>query len=399
MGKAQIDVENFNRQSPREELFNAISHGLGAVLAIAGLPVLIVWAALHGDAMSVVCATLYGSSLILLYVFSTLYHSITNRSAKKVLQVFDHCSIFILILGTYIPVTLGLIRGALGWTLFGLNAAVAVVGIILNAVSVKKFHKFSLLLYLLAGWSVLPAVKPLLNVMPKPGVMLALVGGLFYTIGVYFYRREDKRYMHLIWHFFVFAGSLTQYFMVLFYCLNAPACGYQPAYCRFITQTELEDWLAGRRSEDNIYPDDELGIYLPDVHASELYLQEEQNDPVSTHSYMRMINSLVEIEIESYDLLFAAFLVLHEYGHWLHFRRCRKASLDYVLWLNRFMAPVESQREVLEMIPNSEPAKEELIAEHMTAYNAMPQELSANKYALKHLPALYKRLLRRTAKK
>ncbi len=218
-----IDVTNFNRQSPREELCNALSHGLGAGLAIAGLPILIVRAATHGDAMSVVCAALYGASLIVLYLFSTLYHAITNRRAKRVLQVFDHCSIFILILGTYIPVTLGLIRGALGWTLFGLNAAVALVGIVLNAVSVKKFHKFSLVLYLLAGWSVLPAVKPLLGVLPWGGFALALLGGVLYTVGVYFYRREDKRFAHLIWHFFVLAGSVAHYFLVLFYCLNLPA--------------------------------------------------------------------------------------------------------------------------------------------------------------------------------
>lgn len=218
-----IDVSNFNRQSPLEEVANAISHGLGTLLAIAGLPVLVVWAAMHGDVLSVVSASLYGSSMILLYLFSTLYHAITNRSGKRVLQVFDHCSIFLLILGTYIPVSLGLIRGWLGWTLFGINAAVAVLGIVLNAVSVRRFHKFSLLLYLVSGWSVMVAIKPLLAVMPPAGFALALAGGLFYTVGVYFYRREDVRFMHFIWHLFVLAGSVCHYFMVLLYCLNAPA--------------------------------------------------------------------------------------------------------------------------------------------------------------------------------
>jgi hemolysin III len=214
------DVSKFNRQSPREEIANAISHGLGTLLAIAGTPVLIVYAALHGDALSVVSASLYGASMILLYLFSTLYHSITNKSGKRVLQVFDHCSIFILILGTYIPVTLGLIRGWLGWTLFGINAAVALIGIVLNAVSVQKFHKFSLLLYLLSGWSVLPAIKPLLSLITPGGFALVLAGGLFYTVGVWFYRREEVRYMHLVWHLFVLAGSICHYFFVLFYCLG-----------------------------------------------------------------------------------------------------------------------------------------------------------------------------------
>ena len=171
--------------------------------------------------------------------------------------------------------------------------------------------------------------------------------------------------------------------------------GYQSAYCQFISQAELEDWLAGSRRAADQYSAVELGIYLPDVYASELYYQEERGNSISTHSYMRMIHDLVEIDIENYDLLFAAFLVLHEYGHWLHFRRCHKSSLDYVVWLNRQLAPVENQREVLDMIPDSEPAKEALVAEHITAYNAMPQELSANKYALKHLAALYNKLLKK----
>lgn len=216
------DIDNFNTQSLTEEIANAISHGLGALLAIAGLPVLVVQAAMHGDAMSVVCASLYGSAMIILYLFSTLYHAITNRSGKRVLQVFDHCSIFLLILGTYIPVSLGLIRGWLGWVLFGINAAVALVGIVLNAVSVRKFHKFSLVLYLLSGWSVVIAFPALFKVLPMSGFVLALAGGLLYTVGVYFYRREDMRFAHLIWHLFVLAGSICFYFMVLLYCLGVP---------------------------------------------------------------------------------------------------------------------------------------------------------------------------------
>lgn len=223
MSMKENNVANFNSQSLPEEIANAISHGLGALLAIAGLPVLVVQAALNGDALSVVSASLYGSSMIILYLFSTLYHAITNRSGKRVLQVFDHCSIFVLILGTYIPVSLGLIRGWLGWLLFGINAAVALVGIVLNAVSVKKFHKFSLVLYLLSGWSVVIAFPTLLKVLPLPGFALALAGGLLYTVGVYFYRREDVRFAHLVWHLFVLAGSVCFYFMVLLYCLGLPA--------------------------------------------------------------------------------------------------------------------------------------------------------------------------------
>lgn len=214
-----VDVAKFNRQSLGEEIANAISHGLGTLLAIGGTPVLIVYAALHGDALSVVSASLYGASMILLYLFSTLYHSITNRAGKRVLQVFDHSSIFLLILGTYIPVTLGLIRGWLGWTLFGINLAVAVLGIVLNSISVRRFHKLSLVLYLVTGWSILPAIKPLLAHVDLLGFCLVLAGGLFYTVGVIFYRNEQVRYMHLVWHLFVLAGSVCHYFFVLFYCL------------------------------------------------------------------------------------------------------------------------------------------------------------------------------------
>ncbi len=213
------DIEKFNRQTPREEIFNALSHGLGTLLAIGGTPVLIVYAAMRGDALSIVSASLYGASMILLYLFSTLYHAITNVHGKRVLQVFDHCSIFVLILGTYIPVTLSLIRGWLGWTLFGINAGLAVLGIVLNAINVRKFHKLSIVLYLLMGWSVLPAIRILIAKVDMLGFGLALIGGLLYTVGVVFYKKEGVQYTHFIWHLFVIAGSACFYFFVLFYCL------------------------------------------------------------------------------------------------------------------------------------------------------------------------------------
>lgn len=175
-------------------------------------------------------------------------------------------------------------------------------------------------------------------------------------------------------------------------------CGreYTSPYCCFISQAELELWL-GERREPPAGAElgaAELGIYLPEIHASEFYFQEERCNYLSTLAYMRMINDLLDFEIDHYELAFAAFALLHEYGHWLHFRRCHKGRLDYVLWLNRYLAPVESQRELLELIPNEEPVKEQLVLEHIDAYNAMPQELSANKYALKHVSALYQKLLR-----
>jgi hypothetical protein len=169
---------------------------------------------------------------------------------------------------------------------------------------------------------------------------------------------------------------------------------YQSAHCCFITQHELENWLAGNLQPEDEFDEQELGIFLPDLYASDFYMQEERNNYISTLSYMRMINDMMEIEIEHYELVFAVFSILHEYGHWLHFRRCHKSNLDYVIWLNRSLAPVEQQREILKMIPDTEPMKEVLVAEHIDSYNAMPQEFSANKYALKHIKSLYMKILK-----
>ena len=169
---------------------------------------------------------------------------------------------------------------------------------------------------------------------------------------------------------------------------------YVPAHCQFISQADLQTWLACGAQPPQSLDQHELGIYLPDVYASDFYFLEQQNNYISTMAYMRMINDLLPLDIERYEMAFAAFVVLHEYGHWLHFRRCHKSSVEYVLWLNRFLAPVEMQREVLDLLPNNEPLKKQLVAEHINAYNAMPQEFSANKYALKHVAKLYAKLLK-----
>lgn len=205
-------------QSMGEEITNAITHGVGALLSIAGLTIAIIYAVLHGDAMSVVCASLYGSGLVLLYIFSTLYHSLTNKRAKYVFQVFDHCSIFLLILCSYIPISLSLLRGALGWVLFGINAFCAVLGIVLNAVNMKKWHKLSLVLYLVMGWSAV-GCYPIFSLISRAGLVFLLGGGALYTLGVVFYKLPQYRYMHSIWHMFVLGGSVLHYFFILFEAL------------------------------------------------------------------------------------------------------------------------------------------------------------------------------------
>lgn len=211
------NIDNFNDQSAAEELFNVLSHGFGAALAVAGTVILILRSRLRGDAAGVAGASVYGFSLIFLYLMSTLYHAISNRRVKRVFQVFDHCSIFVLILGSYTPICLSLLRGALGWTLFGINALLTLIGVIANAVNIKRWHRLSLALYLLMGWSVLFAIRPLLQIIPPRGFALLLAGGLCYSFGVLFYRAEKPRFMHLIWHLLVLCGSAFHYFFILFF--------------------------------------------------------------------------------------------------------------------------------------------------------------------------------------
>lgn len=208
-------------QSIGEEIANAVSHGVGSLLSIAGTAVLIVYAALTSDARAIVAAALYGATLIILYTNSTLYHAFTNKTAKKVFRIFDHCSIFMLILGTYIPVSLSLMRNWIGWTLFAINTACAVIGIVFNAIDLEKFAKPSVVLYVIMGWSVLMTAIPVFKAILARGTLgmvWLVIGGILYTVGIIFYK-SDKKYAHFIWHFFVLGGSIFHYFFVMFYCM------------------------------------------------------------------------------------------------------------------------------------------------------------------------------------
>lgn len=216
------EIKKMNNQSMGEEIANSISHGIGALLAIAGTAVAIVYACLYGDTRSIVSASLYGAGLIMLYMVSTLYHSITNLKAKRVFRVLDHCSIYILILSSYIPISLSLIRGTAGWVLFGINAACTVVGVTFTAINMLKFHKIAMVLYLLMGWSVVFLGLPTLTALPAAAVWLLVLGGLCYTGGIIFFVKKKPKYMHSIWHFFVLAGSVLHYFAFLFYALPFP---------------------------------------------------------------------------------------------------------------------------------------------------------------------------------
>ena len=210
---------NFNGQTLGEEIANSVSHGIGALLAIAGTAVMIVTACFTSDAIGIVSAALYGFFTFLLYMFSTIYHSLTNTKAKRVFQIFDHCSIFLMILGSYIPVSLCLIRGLWGWVLFSITAVLAIVGIVFNSIDLKRWHKMSMILYVLMGWSLVFMFKHVLEKVPIQGILLLVGGGIFYTLGIIFFAKDKVRYMHYIWHIFVLLGTITQYFFILFYVI------------------------------------------------------------------------------------------------------------------------------------------------------------------------------------
>lgn len=206
-------------QSLGEEIANSISHGVGFVLALAALPILVVAAARRGDALTVTGATIFAVSLMLLYVTSTLYHALADNRAKRVFQVLDHAGIFLLIAGTYTPFTFGVLRGAWGWTLFGIIWGLAVLGVVLKSVAGgSRFPRLSVCLYLLMGWLIVIAVKPLMERMPTDGLIWLVAGGVAYTVGVVFYAAGRRiLYGHFIWHLFTMTGSVCHFFAVLWY--------------------------------------------------------------------------------------------------------------------------------------------------------------------------------------
>ena len=205
-------------QTRGEEIANTLSHGVGILLAAAGAVPLVVKAVLTGSTQAVVGVSLYAASLILLYIASTVYHGATNPAAKQKLRVLDHCSIFLLILGTYIPLALLTLGGRLGWVLIAINSLLAVVGIALKIIDLNRFNKISLVLYALMGWLVILALRTILQVLAPAGVALLVAGGVAYTVGIWFYKSQRK-YSHFVWHLFVLAGSVLHYLCVALYCV------------------------------------------------------------------------------------------------------------------------------------------------------------------------------------
>ena len=207
------------RYSLGEEIAHAVTHGVGALLSIAGLAILVAYSALYGDAWHIVSSSIYGFTLILLYSASTLYHAIPVPDIKRILQKIDHAAIYLLIAGTYTPFTLVNLRGPWGWSLFGVVWGLAIAGILIELTQRRRREWLSLALYLGMGWAILVAIVPMLESVETGGLLLLLLGGLSYSLGVFFYVRHHMRFHHAIWHMFVLVGSTLHFFAVLFYVI------------------------------------------------------------------------------------------------------------------------------------------------------------------------------------
>ena len=208
-----------NEFSLTEEIWHAITHGIGLALSIAALTIMVAYSSQSGSTLSVLASILFGITLIILYGASTLYHALTHHELKKKFQQFDHASIYILIAGSYTHVTLISLGDTLGYSIFGVVWAVSIFGIYLKFAYPGRFEKLSLVLYLLLGWLIVIAIKPLFEVMDTGGLWLLLIGGLFYTFGVIFYVWDNLPFNHAIWHLFVMGGSISHFFMVLLYVI------------------------------------------------------------------------------------------------------------------------------------------------------------------------------------
>ena len=199
------------------ERFNSVSHLVGAALALAGLVVLVVLSSLQGDPWKIVSFSIYGATLFLLYTLSTLYHSLRGR-AKKFFMKLDHVAIYLLIAGSYTPITLITLRGVWGWTLFCIIWGLAIAGIVVDSLHKEGSRTIQMVIYLLMGWLVLVAMYPLIQALPNGALALLVVGGVFYTSGIIFYALDDRmKHAHGIWHLFVLAGSISHFLTMLLY--------------------------------------------------------------------------------------------------------------------------------------------------------------------------------------
>jgi len=199
----------------KEEIANAITHGIGALFSVAALVLLIVMAAIYGSAWHVTGFSIFGATMVILYLSSTLYHALTNARAKVLFRKFDHMSIFLLIAGTYTPFCLTVLSSWIGWTILGIVWACAITGIVMKAFHTGKHEKLSTFLYVMMGWLILPVIKFLYDAVSIDVFTLLMLGGAFYTMGTYFFLKDKKRFYHSVWHLFVLAGTVAHFFSVM----------------------------------------------------------------------------------------------------------------------------------------------------------------------------------------
>ncbi|MBE0433492.1 hemolysin III family protein [candidate division WOR-3 bacterium] len=207
------------RDTPGEEIASSITHGIGAALSMAGIVFLVVLATMYGDVWRIVSFSIYGATLIILYVASTLYHGFRNQKAKRIFRIIDHSSIFLLIAGTYTPFLLVSLRGVLGWTLFGIIWSLAGLGIVFKALFIGRHGRISVFIYVIMGWLCVVAIRQMFANIPVGGIIGLAAGGVLYTAGIIFYAWSKLRYGHAIWHLFVLGGSVFHYFSIFFYVL------------------------------------------------------------------------------------------------------------------------------------------------------------------------------------
>lgn len=213
------DIESLNYYSPIEEKINITTHAIGFILSIVAFVLLVTHANLHGDVWHIVSFSIFGASLIILYAASTFYHSAKKSELRNRLKIFDHASIYILIAGTYTPFTLVTLNGTIGWVIFDTSWGLALTGIILKFFFTGKYNLISTIMYVLMGWVIVFAIKPLINNLPLEGLLWLLAGGIFYTIGAILYSIKKIKFNHAIFHMFVLSGSFCQFMSVFFYVL------------------------------------------------------------------------------------------------------------------------------------------------------------------------------------
>lgn len=210
----------FKKYTLGEELVSSVSHGIGALLALIGAIFALIKVISTGGSLEIISISIFSFSLLNLYIMSTIYHALAINKGKKVFRILDHCGIFLLIAGTYTPYSLLVLEGWIGWSVFGIVWAAAIVGITLNSINLQKFKVFSMICYLLMGWIIIFAFAPLKNALLFNGLVLLILGGVAYSIGAIVYGIGSKRkYFHSIWHFFVLVGSILHFLSIYFYVL------------------------------------------------------------------------------------------------------------------------------------------------------------------------------------